>query len=196
MNASGRIVNAAGVTPVALTYFNIGTATISGVDFGANVYATDKLELRGTLSTVKLSNLNVPLAYAEATAINAPGTKWTLGATMRDIGPATAGLTFRNVNSYYFKSGSNAGVIPTFGTLDASLNVKAPSLQNALVSLGVSNLFSCTATGVTYVAGTVPANSQIASETARGCGFNKKHSEMINMPQIGTMVFLGLRLSR
>ena len=196
VNAAGRIVNAAGVTPVALTYFNIGKATISGVDFGANVYATEKLELRGTLSTVKLSNLNVPLAYAEATALNAPGTKWTLGATMRDIGPATAGLTFRNVTSYYFKSGSNAGVIPTFGTLDASLNVKAPSLQNALVSLGVSNLFSCTATGVTYVAGTVPANSQIASETERGCGFNKKHSEMINMPQIGTMVFLGLRLSR
>ena len=30
----------------------------------------------------------------------------------------------------------------------------------------------------------------------KGCGFNRKHSEMINMPQIGTMVFLGMRLSR
>ncbi len=195
VDASGRIVNAAGVTPVMLTYFNIGAATISGVDIGANVYATDKLELRGTLSTVKLSNLNVPAVYAEATALNAPGTKWTLGATMRDIGPATAGLTFRNVNSYFFRSGSNLGVIPTFGTLDASVNVKAPSLQNVLVNLSVSNLFSCTAKSVTYVAGTAPANSQIATED-RGCGFNRKHSEMINMPQIGTMVFLGMRISR
>lgn len=194
-DASGRIVNAANVAPIMLTYFNTGKATISGVDVGANFYATDRLELRGTLSTVKLSNLEVATALAEATALNAPGTKWTLGATMRDIGPATAGLTFRNYNSYFFRSGSNLGVIPTFGTLDASLNVKVPSLQNALVSLGVSNLFSCTAQSVTYVAATVPANSQIATED-RGCGFNRKHSEMINMPQIGTMVFLGMRLQR
>jgi outer membrane receptor for ferrienterochelin and colicins len=195
VNAAGNIVNAASVTPVVLTYFNIGAATISGVDIGANVYATDKLELRGTLSTVKLSNLNVPAVYAEATALNAPGTKWTLGATMRDIGPATAGMTFRNVNSYFFRSGSNLGVIPTFGTLDASVNVKAPAMQNVLVNLSVSNLFSCTAQSVTYVAGTAPANSQIATED-RGCGFNRKHSEMVNMPQIGTMLFLGMRITR
>ena len=195
VNAAGQIVNAAGVTPVMLTYFNTGKATISGVDIGANFYATDKLELRGTLSTVKLSNLDVAAALAEAAALNAPGTKWTAGATLRDIGPATAGLTFRNYNAYYFRSGSNLGVIPTFGTLDANVNVKVPGLQNAIVNLGVSNLFSCTAEKVTYQAGTVPANSIIATED-RGCGFNRKHSEMINMPQIGTMVFLGMRLSR
>jgi outer membrane receptor for ferrienterochelin and colicins len=195
VNAAGNIVNAAGVTPVMLTYFNTGKATISGVDIGANFYATDKLELRGTLSTVKLSNLEVATALAEATALNAPGTKWTAGATLRDIGPATAGLTFRNYNAYYFRSGSNLGVIPTFGTLDASVNVKLPTVSNVLVNLGVSNLFSCTAESVTYVAATTPANSQIASEQ-RGCGFNRKHSEMINMPQIGTMVFLGMRISR
>lgn len=195
VDASGKIVNAAGVAPIMLTYFNTGAATISGVDIGANFYATDKLELRGTLSTVNLSNLVVPAAYAEATTLNAPGTKWTLGATMRDIGPATGGLTFRNVNSYYFRSGSNRGVIPTFGTLDASISMKAPTLQNALINLGVSNLFSCTAASVTYVAATVPANSLIDTED-RGCGFNRTHMEMVNMPQIGTMVFLGMRITR
>ncbi len=195
VDASGKVVNAAGVAPIMLTYFNTGTATISGVDIGANFYATDKLELRGTLSTVKLSNLVVPAAYAEATTLNAPGTKYTLGATLRDIGPATAGLTFRNVNAYYFRSGSNLGVIPTFGALDASVSMKVPTLQNALVNLGVSNLFSCTAASVTYVAATVPANSIIATED-RGCGFNRMHTEMVNMPQIGTMVFLGMRITR
>ncbi|MES2177529.1 MAG: TonB-dependent receptor [Gemmatimonadota bacterium] len=195
VDATGRIVNAANVAPIMLTYYNTGKATVSGVDIGANVYATDQLELRGTLSTVKLSNLDVPAALAEATTLNTPGTKWTLGATMRDIGPATAGLTFRNVNAYYFRSGSNTGVIPTFGTLDASVNVKLPEMQNTLISLGVSNLFSCTAASVSYVAATVPANSQIATED-RGCGFNRKHIEMINMPQMGTMVFLGMRIVR
>jgi hypothetical protein len=48
---------------------------------------------------------------------------------------------------------------------------------------------------VTYVTGTVPANSQLAGEE-RKCGFNRKHSEMINMPTIGTMLFVGMRVSR
>jgi hypothetical protein len=29
-----------------------------------------------------------------------------------------------------------------------------------------------------------------------GCGFNRSHIEMVNMPAIGTMTFLGLRLQR
>ena len=28
------------------------------------------------------------------------------------------------------------------------------------------------------------------------CGFGEKHREMVNMPEIGTMVFLGVRYSR
>ena len=194
VNATGRIVNAAGVTPVMLTYFNIGKATISGVDLGANYYVTNRLELRSSLSTVKLSNLDVPTAYAEAAALNAPVTKWTVGATMRDLGPVTTGFVFRNVNGYYFRSGSNQGVIPTFGTLDLSVSAKVPSLHHALISLGVNNVFSCTANAVTYVPATVPANSRIATQD-RACGFNRKHIEMINMPQIGAMAFLGLRLA-
>ena len=195
VDAQGRIVNAAGITPIALTYYNLGKATISGVDIGANFFATDRTELRGTLSTVKLTNLEVPKGFEEATALNSPGTKWTIGATMRDIGPATAGMTFRNVQGYYFKSGSNQGVIPTFGSLDASLSSRVPGLDGALLSLSVANLFSCTAESFTYVAATVPASSQLATEE-RKCGFNRKHNEMINMPAIGTMVFLGMRVSR
>ena len=99
------------------------------------------------------------------------------------------------MQGYYFKSGSNAGVIPTFGTLDASLSAHVPKLPNASVNLSVANLFSCTAESITYVTGTVPANSQIASEE-RKCGFHRMHTEMINMPSIGTMLFLGMRVSR
>ena len=195
VNASNRIVNAAGTAPIALTYYNTGKATISGVDIGVNYYATSKLELRSTLSTVKLSNLVVPATLTEATALNSPGTKYTLGATMRNIGPVTGGLVFRNVLAYYFRSGTNTGVIPTFGTLDANVSVRVPRLQNALINLGVSNLFSCTSETVTYTAGTVPVNSVIATQD-HSCGFNRKHIEMINMPKIGTMAFLGLRITR
>ena len=195
-NAQGRIVNQAGTTPVMLTYFNLGNATVKGVDLGANFFATNKIELRGTVSTIEISDLEVTPAFSEATALNAPHTKWTLGATAKDlIEDLTAGLTFRNVNSYYFRSGVNTGVIPRFGTLDANLSYEVPGFGRTLVNLGVSNLFSCTAESVTYTAGTTPANSRIATQD-RGCGFGRKHFEMINMPQIGTMVFLGVRVAR
>ena len=85
------------------------------------------------MSTVKSRQADVPAGgNPEATALNAPSTKWTLGATAKDIGPLTAGLTFRNVNAYYFRSGINAGVIPTFGTLDANVSLKVPTMQNAM----------------------------------------------------------------
>ena len=195
VDANGRIVNAAGIAPLTLIYYNTGKATISGVDAGVNFFATDRVELRANLSTVKLSNLEVPAGLEEATALNAPGTTWTLGATAHDMGPVTFGGTFRNVQGYYFKSGSNAGVIPTFGTLDLSLSAHLPQLPNASVNLSVANLFSCSAESITYVTGTTPPNSQIASEE-RKCGFNRTHGEMINMPSIGTMLFLGMRVSR
>jgi iron complex outermembrane receptor protein len=195
VDAQGRIVSPSGAPPVTLIYYNLGKARVSGVDLGASVVASEHIEVRSTLSTVKLSDLEVPAGSEEATALNSPGTKWTLGASARDVGPWSGGLTFRNVNAYYFRSGTNVGVIPTFGTLDASLSYKIRQLPGTLLNVSVSNLFSCTANKVTYTAGTTPANSVIASED-RGCGFSRTHSEMINMPEIGTMLFVGLRVNR
>src|SRR5207237_829971 len=126
---------------------------------------------------------------------NSPGTKWTIGSSVRDIGPWSGGLTFRNVNAYFFRSGTNVGVIPTFGTLDASLSMKLPQFPGTLLNLSVSNLYSCTANNVVFKAGTTPANTTIATED-RGCGFSRKHREMVNMPEIGTMAFVGLRVAR
>jgi outer membrane receptor for ferrienterochelin and colicins len=204
VNAQGRIVNQAAtpISPIVLTYYNLGNAKVSGVDAGLTAILTRHLEARSTLSTVKIDELTIPVGGSpEATSLNAPTTKWTIGATARDLGPVTAGLTFRNVNAYYFRSGTNTGVIPTFGGLDANVSIKVPSMQNSIVSLSVSNLFSCTGENPRWnspaVTPTSPArpNSILASED-RGCGFNRKHIEMVNMPAIGPMMFLGVRYSR
>ena len=202
VNAQGQIVNNAPTptTPAVLTYYNLGNAIASGVDAGVTAILTDRFELRGTLSTVKIDELTVaPGSSPEATALNAPTTKWTLGTTARNIGPFTAALTFRNVNAYYFRSGTNSGIVPTFGSLDANISLKVPQLGNSLVSLSLGNLFSCTSEKVTYSTPVTtpasPPNSRIASSDD-GCGFGRKHIEMINMPEIGPMVFLGLRYHR
>jgi iron complex outermembrane receptor protein len=197
VNAQGRIVNQAGISPIVLIYYNLGNAKVSGTDLGANFVATRNLDVRATLSTVKIDELIAPAGSSpEATSLNAPTTKWTVGATAKDLGPWSASLTYRNVNAYYFRSGSNTGVVPTFGTVDASVSLKVPQIRNALVSLGVSNLFACTAENVRYSTPTGgQPNSVIASED-RACGFDRKHVEMINMPEIGTMAFLGVRFTR
>ncbi len=195
VNGQGRIVNQAAtpVTPIVLTYYNLGRASVRGTDLGANYYVLPGVELRGTLSTVKLRNVDVT---GEATSLNSPGTKWTLGASATRLGPVQAGLTYRNVNAYYFRSGINSGVVPTFGTVDLSLSYRVPTRQNALLNLSVSNLFGCTAQGLVYETPTGgQPNSRIKSED-RGCGFNRRHIEMVNMPEIGTMAFLGLRFQR
>lgn len=192
----GRIVNQAGAAPIVLIYYNLGKATLSGFDIGTNFVATEKLELRATLSTAKLSNLEVPAGREEATALNSTPTKWTLGATARDLGPLTVGTTLRNVVGYYFRSGSNTGVIPTFGTLDANFSLRLPQAPSTLINLGIANLAGCVRNDVTYTTPTgAQPNSQILNQT-HSCGFGKKHREMINMPEIGTMVFLGVRLER
>jgi outer membrane receptor for ferrienterochelin and colicins len=204
VNGQGRIVNQAStpITPIVLTYYNLGDAKVSGVDAGLTAVLAKHLEARSTLSTIKIDDLKIPPGGSlEAASLNAPTTKWTLGATARDLGPVTAGLTFRNVNQYYFRSGTNTGVIPTFGSLDANITVRVPKMDNSLLSLSVANLFSCTGENPRWstpaVTPPTPSqpNSVLASEE-RGCGFNREHIEMINMPAVGPMLFLGIRYNR
>lgn len=183
-----------GSNPITLIYYNLGNAKVSGTDLGLNYYLIPTLELRGTLSTVQIDDLTQPAGSSkEATSLNSPTTKYTLGATMKDLGPVTASITSRNVQQYYFRSGSNSGVIPRFNTVDASVSYKVPVLENVLVNLSVANLWGCTQTNAVY---STPAGSQPNSKlesVEHKCGFARQHKEMINMPDIGTMAFLGVR---
>ena len=90
VNASGQIVNQAAspLTPIVLTYYNLGEAKVRGTDAGINFLLTPTVELRGTLSTVKLESASVA---GEATSLNSPSTKWTVGTTAKDVGPLTLG---------------------------------------------------------------------------------------------------------
>jgi outer membrane receptor for ferrienterochelin and colicins len=192
-----RILNPAGIAPLTLTYYNLGRAELQGVDLGVNYYAMRRLALSGTFSWLQVDTVEVPAGREEATATNAPNVKWTLGASVPDLavggGSLTSGATLRHVTSYYFRSGINFGVIPTFSTVDFNAGYRLPSL-NTTFTLGVNNLFTCSqrdGQGFTY-AGTDPLRTTPLNRD-RQCGFNVKHQEMINMPSVGTMVFLGAR---
>lgn len=203
-NSDGeRITNPGGLAPVVLTYYNLGKAELRGLDAGVNYILTPRVSFRGTVSLTELEDVEVPAGREEATALNAPVTKWTLGANVADVptryGSLLGGATVRHVNSYYFRSGINMGVIPTFSTLDVNAGFRIPRL-NSLLSVGVSNLFSCV--GEYRYADELPAGDPARTSDPlrqkpigeeRGCGFGKKHQEMINMPSIGTMLYVGMQ---
>jgi outer membrane receptor for ferrienterochelin and colicins len=186
-----RINNTLGNPALTLTYYNLGSAKLTGTDAGVNVIITPKINVRGTLSVIDISDVAVEAGREESTTLNSPELKWTLGAGFQDFGRLTGGFSVRHVDEYYFRSGANRGFVPGFTTLDANLGYRVDRF-NTQVTLGVSNLFAC---GGRFTYADTDVLFQNPTDEDRSCGFGEKHQEMINMPEIGTMVFLGLRYS-
>jgi outer membrane receptor for ferrienterochelin and colicins len=192
-----RLVDGGGNAPIALTYFNLGTAKLRGIDAGVNYFVTPTINLRGTYSAIQLRSMEGvdirdlvgqpdTARIREASTLNAPSDKWTVSANFNEIGHILGGaffggLTMRHVNSYFFVSGINKGTIPTFTTLDLNAGYRIPRFDNLLVNVGVSNLYTCR------------AEDPNAPSADGRCGFDKRHVEMINMPSLGTMITIGAR---
>lgn len=174
----------AGGKQIVLTYFNLGRAKLWGTDASMTYVISPKADFTGTFSYLDLNaitGINTNLASErEATALNSPSTKWTAGLRLRDLGRWSGGSTLRYVNGYRFVSGINNGRIPTFSTLDVNVGYRVPQLRSQ-INLAVANLFTCHSKDPTIADG-------------EECGVGVKHTEMVNMPAIGTMVYLGLRV--
>jgi outer membrane receptor for ferrienterochelin and colicins len=173
-----EVTGEAGGPQIPLTYWNLGDARVRGVDFGATLIVNPRVDLRSTFSYIGLSSEAAEAGpEREATALNSPSTKWTLGADLRDFGNFGGGATLRYVNGYRFLSGINQGRIPTHATLDVSLRYRIPN-TGVRLNATAQNLFAC------------GADEPGAS---RSCGLDERHIQMVNMPAIGTMVFLGIQ---
>jgi outer membrane receptor for ferrienterochelin and colicins len=189
-----QLAGSTGGPQIPLTYFNVGKAKIYGADIGLRYLLSPTIALAATTSIQKLdtviANVGDPV---EATAFNAPTMKLTAGMDFaRLLTPGlNAGFTMRYVSGYNFVSGVNNGRIPTFNTLDVSMGYGLPR-YNARINLSVVNLFSCRK-GTTSANGWIAAGRTSVYTENSECGFGKKHSEMLNSPEIGTIVFLGVR---
>ena len=172
------VVDEDGGPQIPLTYWNLGEASVRGMDFGATFIASPRVDLRGTFSHIKLTSDPAEAGPAqEATALNSPGTKWTLGVDGRDFGGFGGGATLRYVNGYQFTSGINRGTIPTHAGLDLSLRYR-PAGSAFELTATAQNLFAC-------------GSDTPGGETS--CGFNQDHIQMVNMPAIGSIFLVGVR---
>lgn len=190
-----KYTNAAGADQIALTYYNLGEATLTGVDAGARYVVNSKLSLSGTMSALKLDSIIAKAGDpAEATALNSPSFKATIGGDLRDMPQQTfGGFTWRFVKDYRFLSGVHNGVIPGIITLDLSAGKRLTA--NTTLNVSLQNLFTCTSGTTTppaFLAATAPA----AFVKGWDCGIGRKHIELLNMPAMGAMGFVSLRIDR
>jgi outer membrane receptor for ferrienterochelin and colicins len=186
-----KVTNEQGVDQATLIYFNLGKAELRGADLGVNYVLNPKVDFSGTFSWTDLHSMEGidirtitgardTARIRELSTLNSPEKKWSLGANFRDLHEWTGGVTVRHVDEYFFASGINKGTIPTFTTLDANVGYRLRKL-NTTLTLGVSNLFTCR-----------NANPLDKADSDK-CGFGEEHFEMVNMPSIGTMIFIGGR---
>ena len=190
-----KFVNAAGADQLALSYFNLGEATLSGVDAGLRYVVNDKFTVSGTMSALKLDSIIAkPGDPAEATALNSPSFKATMGGELREMPAQTfGGFTFRFVRDYRFLSGVHNGRIPGIFTFD--LNVGKKINEHTTLNASLQNLFTCTSGNTTppvFLNAALPATYT----KGWGCGFGRKHVELLNMPAQGAIGFLSLRVDR
>lgn len=196
-NAKGERVESPNGAQSVLTYLNLGKAKLEGVDAGVRWVFTDNVAASGTLSLTKLDRVEKkptdPAAVVEATALNTTPVKWNVGMDFNS--PARnllGGFTVRHVTGYNFRSGINAGVIPTFETLDLTLGRRLPSL-GAQVNVSLQNIAACRSGDYELRLGQVSPGTLVRK---RSCNIGLRHLEMINMPSIGTMLFVGVRYDR
>ncbi len=192
-----QLAGATGGPQIPLTYFNVGEAKVYGVDAGLRYFLTQNVSLSGSMSWQQLDTVIAsPTDPPEATSFNSPEFKMTFGAnTTRFVVPGlSAGMTFRHVDGYKFVSGVNNGVVPGFSTFDVQLGYEIPKL-NARVHLNVVNLFTCR-NGSSTPNGWIAAGRAAIYTHDSECGFDTRHAELLNSPELGTMVFLGIRYQR
>ncbi|CAN5776733.1 hypothetical protein BH23GEM11_BH23GEM11_18150 [soil metagenome] len=172
------VVDENGGPQIPLTYWNMGDAEVRGMDLGATWIMNPRVDLKTTLSFIELTQQAEGGAQvAEATALNSPGTKWSVGVEGRDFGGFGGGASVRYVNGYTFTSGINRGEIPTHAGLDLSLRYRFAG-TGLTVNATAQNLLAC--------GSDVP-------DGERECGFDQRHIQMINMPAIGSVFLVGMR---
>ncbi|PSQ87196.1 MAG: hypothetical protein BRD30_08820 [Bacteroidetes bacterium QH_2_63_10] len=131
------------------TYFNFGSATVRGLDFGTRYTTTDqKFSVSGNLSLIELSDFEQGDANREL-LLNVPNTKVKGSVTMRDVGFDNyfVSASGRWKSAYEFRSGfwdSNKfyddGEIPSRFTANLTAGYTIPDTGVELKA-SVTNLF-------------------------------------------------------
>jgi len=107
-----------------LTYLNFGRQPVLGFDLGVDVYATDRLVLRGNLSFIEAGKLEDAGGIDQP--FNTPRTIFNLGLSTSDFLSKRTSLdvSLRRVSRFDFRSGVHVGTVPAYTVVDVNLGYR------------------------------------------------------------------------
>ncbi|MHB1177206.1 MAG: TonB-dependent receptor domain-containing protein [Daejeonella sp.] len=128
--------------PTGFTRFGVpvnaaGEVTAYGAAFGID-YMLGNFNLSGNLSYNKLGD--IPVTYIND--FNTPTVRYNLGLGNRNVVKNVGfNVSYRWQDSFYWNSSFASGTVPPFGTVDAQVNLKIPSV-NSMIKIGASDLLN------------------------------------------------------
>ena len=114
-----------------------GNVTSYGTALGID-YLMGKYNLTGNISYNNIGD--IPITYVND--FNTPKVRYNLGISNRNIVKNVGmNVSYRWQDSFYWNSSFAAGAVPSFGTVDAQVNLKIPSV-NGMIKIGASDLLN------------------------------------------------------
>jgi len=108
-----------------------------GMAFGMD-YLIGKFNLNGNVSYNQIGNL--PATYVND--FNTPTVRYNLGISNSNVAKNVGmNVSYRWQDSFYWASAFASGAVPSFGTVDAQVNLKIPSVRG-MIKIGASNIFN------------------------------------------------------
>jgi outer membrane receptor protein involved in Fe transport len=114
-----------------------GDVSAYGAALGMD-YLMGKFNLSGNISYNQIGNL--PATFLND--FNTPTVRYNLGLGNRSIAKNLGmNVTYRWQDAFYWASSFASGDVPSFGTVDAQVNLKIPSV-NGMIKIGAQNLLN------------------------------------------------------
>lgn len=192
---TGERFNGATGLPVRVqSNYNLGEGIADGLDASVRFYLTDRFVVASTVSLTKLDTIKTaPTDPRDAGQFNTSSNRMSLSLEANNVPTnLSTPVSARYVNGYMFRSGVVWGRLPTYGALDLSASYRMPGRGTTLM-LSAQNIAGCVG-GYSTPPVTGISSTAMATYTKRSrCGVGQKHQEQLNMPELGPMIFLGVR---
>ena len=115
----------------------LGEVTSYGGAFGMD-YIAGNYNLSGNISYNQIGD--IPATYVND--FNTPKVRYNLGLSNRNVVKNVGfNVSYRWQDSFYWASSFASGNVPAFGTVDAQVNLKIPSVK-AMIKIGASDLLN------------------------------------------------------
>jgi len=129
--------NGAAFTKFGVPVNATGDVSAYGAALGLD-YLVGKFNLNGNVSYNQIGD--IPATYVND--FNTPKVRYNLGVSNRNVVKNVGmNVSYRWQDSFYWASSFASGTVPSFGTVDAQVNLKVPSVKG-MIKIGASDILN------------------------------------------------------